>query len=57
MRNVGKTPDLTPKAGWEKPQLERLGDIDEVVQFPGTGKVSPATYDGGDPPKKPKGQT
>jgi hypothetical protein len=41
---------------WEKPTLRNLGDIGQVLQFPGEGKLSLAADDMGDAPRKPKGQ-
>jgi hypothetical protein len=41
---------------WEAPVLRRVGDVGDVLQFPGNGKVSNATDDMGDAPYKPSGQ-
>jgi hypothetical protein len=41
---------------WEAPMLRRVGNVGDVLQFPGAGKVSNATDDMGDTPYKPSGQ-
>ncbi len=43
-------------ASWQTPTIHRVGDVGEVFQMPGAGKISLAADDTGDPPKKPKGQ-
>jgi hypothetical protein len=43
-------------ATWEKPSLRRVGDVGEIFQFPGGGKLSLIADDTGDSPRKPKGQ-
>ena len=43
-------------ATWEKPSVERVGDVGEVFQMPGEGKLSTVADDMGDAPRKPKGQ-
>jgi hypothetical protein len=44
------------QARWEKPELRRIGDVGEVLQFPGEGKLSMVADDMGDAPRKPRGQ-
>jgi hypothetical protein len=44
------------KLPWETPVLRRVGDVGDVLQFPGNGKGSNATDDMGDAPYKPSGQ-
>lgn len=44
-----------PKA-WDTPVLRRVGDVADIVQFPGGGKLSAVADDSGDAPRKPKGQ-
>lgn len=41
---------------WETPVLRRVGDVADIVQFPGGGKLSTVADDPGDPPRKSKGQ-
>ena len=41
---------------WEKPALRNLGNVGQVLQFPGEGKLSLAADDMGDAPRKPSGQ-
>jgi hypothetical protein len=43
-------------AAWEKPALRRVGDVGEIFQFPGGGKLSLVSDDSGDEQRKPKGQ-
>ena len=43
-------------AAWQTPSLQRVGDLGEVFQMPGGGKLSTDSDDTGDLPKKPKGQ-
>jgi hypothetical protein len=50
------TPKPKARAGWERPSLKYVGNVNEVFLFPGSGKVSTASYDSGDTPFKPKGQ-
>lgn len=40
---------------WERPKLERVGRLAEIVQG-GGGKLSIPTDDPGDPLRKPRGQ-
>ena len=47
------TPQQSP---WERPELRRVGNVSEVLQFPGQGKLSLAADDMGDAPRKPSGQ-
>jgi hypothetical protein len=41
---------------WETPVLRRVGNVADIVQFPGGGKLSAVADDSGDAPRKPKGQ-
>ena len=41
---------------WEPPVLRNVGDVGQVLQFPGEGKLSLVADDSGDAPRKPKGQ-
>lgn len=50
-----KTPSQVAAPPWERPALKRIGHTADVLQFPGTGKVSTATDDMGDTPYKPSG--
>ena len=45
-----------PIKAWETPVLRRVGDVADIVQFPGGGKLSAVADDSGDAPRKPKGQ-
>lgn len=45
-----------PADAWETPVLRRVGDVADIVQFPGGGKLSAVADDSGDAPRKPKGQ-
>jgi len=53
-RKKNPTPDV--RVRWERPSLKYLGNVGEIFLFPGSGKVSTASYDIGDTPFKPKGQ-
>lgn len=44
------------KRKWERPKIKPAGTVDALVGMPGKGKVSSASHDTGDPPRKPKGQ-
>jgi len=44
------------RADWSKPSLQSVGDIGNVFQMPGGGKLSIPTDDSGDEQRKPKGQ-
>jgi hypothetical protein len=44
------------KRTWEAPRLTRHGNVADVLQFPGEGKISMVADDMGDAPRKPKGQ-
>ena len=50
-RNEGATAGT-----WETPVLRRVGNVADIVQFPGGGKLSAVADDSGDAPRKPKGQ-
>ena len=52
-RNAAGSP---AKGQWETPVLRRVGDVADIVQFPGGGKLSATADDAGDAPRKPKGQ-
>ena len=41
---------------WQTPELRDVGDVSQVLQFPGEGKLSLVADDSGDAPRKPKGQ-
>lgn len=43
-------------AAWQKPSLQRVGDVGEVFKMPGGGKLSINADDSGDAQRKPKGQ-
>lgn len=46
----------TQTAAWQKPLLQRVGQVGDVFKMPGGGKLSAASDDTGDTPRKPKGQ-
>ena len=41
---------------WETPVLRRVGNVSDLVQMGGGGKLSMLADDTGDAPRKPKGQ-
>jgi hypothetical protein len=41
---------------WQKPALQRVGDVGDVFKMPGGGKLSLMADDSGDSDRKPKGQ-
>jgi hypothetical protein len=43
-------------AAWQKPTLQRVGDVGNVFKMPGGGKLSLLADDSGDSNRKPKGQ-
>ena len=43
-------------AAWQKPTLQRVGDVGNVFKMPGGGKMSLQADDSGDSNRKPKGQ-
>jgi hypothetical protein len=43
-------------AVWQKPTLQRVGDVGNVFKMPGGGKLSLLADDSGDSNRKPKGQ-
>lgn len=45
-----------PLAAWQTPSIHRVGNVGEVFQMPGGGKLSIPTDDTGDEQRKPKGQ-
>lgn len=45
-----------PAASWETPALRRVGNVADIVQMGGGGKLSMLADDTGDAPRKPKGQ-
>jgi hypothetical protein len=47
--------DASRESTWQKPELRQVGNVGDVLQFPGNGKVSNATEDMGDTPYKPSG--
>lgn len=48
--------DYTKSDNWEPIELKYIGKVDEIILFPGVGKLSLPADDMGDAPKKPKGQ-
>jgi hypothetical protein len=47
--------NISQSKEWEPIELKYLGKVDEIILFPGTGKLSLPYDDMGDAPKKPKG--
>ena len=43
-------------ASWQTPALRRVGNVSDIVQMGGGGKLSMLADDTGDAPRKPKGQ-
>jgi hypothetical protein len=56
MANEKRNVTSDSKARWERPSLKYIGNVGDVFLFPGSGKVSTASYDVGDSPFKPRGQ-
>ena len=50
-----KTSPGDARAHWSKPSLQKVGDIGNVFQMPGGGKLSLVADDSGDEQRKPKG--
>jgi hypothetical protein len=50
-----QTPLRPVRQPWEKPTFRNLGNVGQVLQFPGEGKLSQVADDMGDAPRKPKG--
>ena len=48
-------PARAARAAWEKPSLQRVGDVGNVFKMAGGGKLSLEADDSGDN-RKPKGQ-
>ena len=48
-------PAAGSRAAWEKPSLQRVGDVGNVFKMAGGGKLSIEADDSGDN-RKPKGQ-
>jgi hypothetical protein len=49
-------PSPAPKTGWQRPSVKFIGNVSEIFQFPGGGKLSLMAEDMGDEQRKPKGQ-
>lgn len=43
------------KRKWERPKIKPAGTVDALVGMAGKGKLSSATHDMGEIPRKPKG--
>jgi hypothetical protein len=44
------------KSAWKRPKVTFVGNVNQVFQFPGGGKLSMVAEDMGDAQRKPKGQ-
>ena len=44
------------KSAWKRPKVTFVGNVNQVFQFPGGGKLSLVAEDMGDAQRKPKGQ-
>ena len=44
------------KAAWQRPTIQKVGDVGDVFKMPGAAKLSMVADDTGDAPRKPKGQ-
>ena len=51
-----RKPGAQALGAWQKPTLQRVGDVGEVFKMPGGGKLSLIADDSGDSDRKPKGQ-
>lgn len=51
-----KKPGAQALGAWQKPTIQRVGDVGEVFKMPGGGKLSLQADDSGDSDRKPKGQ-
>ena len=49
-------PQPEPKGDWQRPSVKFIGNVSEIFQFPGGGKLSMVSEDMGDEQRKPKGQ-
>ena len=50
-------PDERPeRAEWQRPTVQKVGDVGNVFKMPGAAKLSMVADDTGDAPRKPKGQ-
>lgn len=56
MKQHNSNETATKRAAWQKPSLQRVGQVGDVFKMPGGGKLSAAADDTGDQPRKPKGQ-
>lgn len=56
MKEVTKKSAQGSLPAWQKPSLQRVGDVGEVFKMPGGGKLSLLADDSGDAQRKPKGQ-
>lgn len=56
MKQHNSNETTTKTAAWQKPSLQRVGQVGDVFKMPGGGKLSAAADDTGDQPRKPKGQ-
>ncbi len=57
MSNAKETKEIPGHlASWQTPTIHRVGDVGEVFQMPGAGKLSTNADDTGDLPRKPNGQ-
>ena len=50
-----KKKEAVDQSNWETPSLKYVGNVGEIVQFPGGGKLSLLADDSGDEQRKPKG--
>ena len=44
------------RAAWQRPTIQKVGDVGDVFRMPGAAKLSMVADDTGDAPRKPKGQ-
>jgi len=44
------------RAEWQRPTIQKVGDVGDVFKMPGAAKLSMVADDTGDAPRKPKGQ-
>ena len=50
------TASAKKKGEWKRPTVTFVGNVNEIFQFPGGGKLSMIAEDMGDAQRKPKGQ-
>ena len=55
-KDLNNTSRKGSPAPWQKPTLQRVGDVGNVFKMPGGGKLSLLADDSGDANRKPKGQ-